>query len=387
MRLLLPILALVAVLAYQRPDWVHALEAGSRRIAGGLGDVGASLGFGGGRGGIAARARAEAPEQAAALAVLDRAAEARHAVAETPAPADGSARERVQSLLRSAAATMAGSEALGELRAMQEARSRLAELRERAAQARMSGGDASGFEAQLAQAGTAAADLTGAFVRKLAELGVQMPPEAAESLSVSVNGEDVVALLGAYANIERLDARLRAAVTDAPENEAVVRRYYTIHATLLAVLEAVQGEAASRIESLYMPRLDAVDRETRELRQDAQARLRQIREPGLRASLDANLRTQDLTLRATDLYRRHLQEQRSSLFVALDRTRAARGVADNTARTSTLALDVAAMVRSTDRDFGAVMAIRPPVVVPFEGEALRREFEGLSRRLGQAPTT
>ena len=384
MRLLLPILALVALLAYQRPDWVHAVEAGSRRMAGSLG---ASLGLGGGHGGIAARAKAEEPEQATALAALDRAAEARQAAAETPAPADGSARERVQGLLRSAAATMAGSEALGELRAMQEARSRLAELRERAAQARLSGGDASGFEAQIAQAGAAAADLTGAFVGKLADLGVRMTPEAAESLSVSVNGEDVVALLGAYANIERLDSRLRAAVTDAPENEAVVRRYYAIHATLLAVLETVQGEAVSRIEALYMPRLDAVDRETRELRQDAQNRLRQVRDPGLRASLEANLRTQDLTLRATDLYRRHLQEQRSSLFVALDRTRAARGVADNTARTSTLALDVAAMVRSTDRDFGAVMAIRPPVVVPFEGEALRREFEGLSRRLGQAPTT
>jgi hypothetical protein len=381
--LLLPIAALAALIAYQRPDWVHAVDSGARRMAAGLGD----LGIGPGRGSIAARAKAAEPDREAALAVLGRAAEARQDAFAAEPGDGGSARERVQALLRSAAATMAGSEALGELRAMQEARARLAELRERAAQARISGSDASDLEARLSQAGAEAGRLADAFVEKLAGIGVRVSREAAEGLAVSVNGDDVVALLGAYANVERLEAGLRGAVSAAPDNEAVARRYYAVHATLFAVLETVQGEAASRIENLYLPRLEAVDRETRELRQDAQARLRQVRDPGLRASLEANLRTQELTLRAAELYRRHLQDQRASLSQALERTRAARGVADNTARTASLALDVAAMVRSGDRDFGAVVAVRPPVAVPFEGEALRREFEGLSRRLGQGPTS
>jgi hypothetical protein len=385
--LLLPIVALAALVAHQRPDWIRALDAGARRVAAEIGDLGSGLGIGPERGSIAARAKAAEPDRATALAVLGRAAEARQdAFAAEPGSGEA-ARERVQALLRSAAATMAGSEALGELRAMQDARTRVAELRERAAQARIAGGDASDLEARLSQAGAEAGRSTDAFVEKLAGIGVHMPREAAEGLSLSVNGDDVVALLGAYANVERLEAGLRQAVSGAQDNEAAVRRYYAIHAALLGVLEAVQGEAVSRIENLYLPRLDAVGRETRELRQDAQARLRQIRDPGLRASLDANLRTQELTLRATELYRRHLQDQRSSLSQALDRTRAALAVADNTARTASLALDVAAMVRNTDRDFGAVMAVRPPVVVPFEGEALRREFEGLSRRLGQGPTS
>lgn len=388
MRLFLPIAALLGLLAYQRPEWVETLDSGARRLASRLGDLGSSLGIGPERGSIAERARPAEPDRAAALAVLGRAAEARQdAFVAGPGEA-ATARERVQALLRSAAATMAGSEALGELRAMQEARARMAELREQAAAARISGsGDVAALEAQLSRAGAEAERLTGALVERLAGLGVPLSREAAEGLAVSVNGDDVVALLGAYANVERLEAGLRGTVSGSQESEAVVRRYYAIHATLLAVLETVQGEVVSRIDTLYLPRLDAVDRETRKLRGDAQARLRGLRDPGLRASLEANLRTQDMTLRATDLYRRYLQDQRSSLAQALDRTRAARGVADNTARTATLALDVAGMVRSTDRDFGAVMAVRPPVIVPFEGEALRREFEGLSRRLGQTPTS
>ena len=384
MRLLLAIAALAALVTYQRPDWIPGLGDSWRQASVRLGELGSLVGITPERGTIAARAKEAEPDRSAALAALGRAAEARQDAAADPKNA--TARDQVQELLRTAAATMAGSEALGELRSMQEARARLAELRERAAKARMAGSDAADLEAQVSRAGAEAGRLTDAFVDKLAGIGVQVPREAAESLAVSVNGDDVVALLAAYANVEKLEAALRASVSQSQDNEAVVRRYYGVHATLLAVLETIQGEVVSRIDNLYLPRLDAVDRETRELRHDAQARIRQVREAGLRASLDANLRTQDLTLRATELYRRYLQDQRSSLAQALDRTRSARGIADNTARTASLALDVAAMVRASDRDLGAVMAVRPPIIVPFEGDALRREFEGLSRRLGQ-PTS
>lgn len=385
MRRLLPILALAALVAYQRPDWVRGLESDARQVASRLGDLGSLLGIGPERSTIAARAKAAEPDRAAALAGLDRATEARQD-AMAAEPKDATARERVQDLLRSAAATMAGSEAIGELRAMQAARAQLADLREQAAQARLSGSEPTELEAQVSRAGAEASRRTDAFAEKLAKIGVPVSREAAENLAVSVNGDDVVALLAAYANVEKLEASLRGSLSQAQDNEAVLRRYYGIHATLLAVLETIQGEVVSRIDDLYLPRLEAIVRETHALRQDAQGRLRKIRDAGLRASLDANLRTHELTLQATALYRRYLQEQRSSLAQALERTQAARGVADNTARTAALALDVAAMVRNTDRDFGAVMAIRPPVIVPFEGQALRREFEGLSRRIGQ-PTS
>jgi hypothetical protein len=390
MRFLLPIAALAALIAYQRPDWIQGLDGSLRQASSRLGDLAPALGIGPERRSTADRAPPREPERSAALQALGRAAEAQ---GEAQADAQGvdergpNARDRVQALLRAAAATMAGSEAMGELRAMQEARARLAELRERSAMARMAGSDATAIEAQLSGAGAEATRLTEAFVAKLAGLGVPVSREAAEKLAVSVNGDDVVALLAAYANVEKLEADLRGTVAGAGDNEAVLRRYYGIHATLLAVLETVQSEVVSRIDNVYVPRLEAIDRETRDLRTDAQARLRPLRDAGLRASLEANLRTQEMTMKATDLYRRYLQDQRGNLTQALDRTRAARGVADNTARTAALAFDVAAMMRNGDRDFNAVMEIRPPVILPFEGDALRREFEGLSRRLGQQPTS
>ncbi|WP_209381836.1 hypothetical protein [Pararoseomonas baculiformis] len=386
MRFILPIIALAALIAYQRPDWVRSMDGGLRDAASRFGDLGAMAGIGPERRSTAERAPAREPDRASALHALGRVAEAQQD-AQAADIQDPTARDRVQALLRSAAATMAGSEAMGELRRMQDARARLAELRERVAAARIGGGNATELEAQLSQAGTEAKRLTDDFVAKLAGLGVQISGYAAQNIGISVNGDDVLALLAAYANVEKLEAELRGSVAQSQENEAVLRRYYTIHATLLAVLETVQSEVVSRIDNIYLPRLEAIDRETRELRQDAQARLRTLRDAGLRTSLETNLRTQELTTRATDLYRRHLQEQRGNLTQALDRTRAARGVADNTARTATLAMDVAGMMRNTDRDFGAVMGLRPPLVVPFEGEALRREFEGLSRRLGQQPTS
>lgn len=384
MRFLIPIALLAALVALQRPDWVTTVENGVRHAALRLGE--ASGAFGLSRGSTADRAPAREPDRTAALAAVARVAEDQADAQGVEEARDLTARDRVQALLRAAAATMAGSEAMGELRSLQEARARLAELRGRAAAARIAGSDATELEAQASRAGAEASRRTDAFVARLGEIGVTLLREAAEKLAISVNGDDVVALLATYANVEKLEADLRGAVSGAGDNEAVLRRYYGIHATLLAVLETVQAEAVSRIDNLLLPRLDAIDRETRDLRADAQTRLRPMRDPGLRASLEANLRTQELTLRATELYRRHLGDQRTSLSQALDRTRAARGVAENTARTANLAFDVAALMRA-ERDFGAVTAIRPPVILPFEGETLRREFEGLSRRLGEQPAS
>jgi hypothetical protein len=380
LRYAIPAIALSGFLAYQQPGWVRAIEAGVR-------DFGTQAGIGSlfrDHATIAARAAPSPPDRTAAMSALDRAAAQSQDAA---ASRDPTARDRVMDLVRSAAVTMAGSEALGELRAMQDARARLADLREQAAQQHLSGGDTAELDAQVASAAAKTSALTDVFVDKLSAIGVQITHEAAENLAVSVNGDDVVALIGAYANVGALEAGLREAVTRSQDNEAVVRRYYGVHATLLAVLETIQAEAVSRIDNVYLPRLDGVARETGELHREAQVTLQQARDPALKASLEANMRTQDLTSQAADLYRRYLQEQRSGLAQVLERTRIARGVAENTARTAVLALDVAAMVRNTDRDFSAVMSLRPPVIVPFEGEALRHEFEGLSRRLGQQPTS
>ena len=367
--MLLPIAALAGLLAWQRPDWVRDL----RQEALHLGAAAPAT--------VAERAGGVAPDRDAVLPGLARAADAGAAVG---AAKDPDARGRLQELLRHAAGAMAGSEAMGELRAVREAQARLAAARDQAAAARLAGGDTAAAEAQAAEAARELERRTDAFVAKLGSVGVPVSREAAAGLAGSVNGDDVVALLGASASVARIEGELRGAVAEGGGNEALLRRYYQLHATLLAVLDTVQTEVMGRIDTLFLPRLNEVNLQARELRADAGAQLATVRDAGLRAALEANMRTDELTLQATELYRRYLGEQRAGLAAALDRTRAARGVAENTARTAVLALDMASMVRDGDRDMGAVLALRLPMPpVPFTGEALRREFEGLSRRLGQ----
>ncbi|WP_376096496.1 hypothetical protein ACE7GA_04980 [Roseomonas sp. CCTCC AB2023176] len=244
---LLAAVAFAALVAHQRPDWVEQVQGGARLVAARLGDVAP---FAADRRSTAARAPEREPDRTQALAAIGRAADAQM---DAQAAEDPTARDRVTALLRAAAATMAGSEAMGEFRAMTEARARVADLRERAAAARIAGGDATTAEAQLTRAGAELARLTDAFVGRLAALGVPISRDAAENLAVSANGDDVVALLAAYANVERLEGELRASVAGAADNEALLRRTYAVHATLLAVLETVQAEVVSRIDNLYLP--------------------------------------------------------------------------------------------------------------------------------------
>ena len=102
--------------------------------------------------------------------------------------------------------------------------------------------------------------------------------------------------------------------------------------------------------------------------------------------LGKNIEAHKLVLEVIATYRSHLEGLAAKLSAQAQETERKRGIAENTARTAALALDVAGMLRNTERDLAAVAAARPPLSLPFEPVTLRREFERLSRRLAEGRT-
>jgi hypothetical protein len=138
MRLLLPIFALVAVIAHQRPDWLRGLISAGGRAATGLAGLSSRFGLGPGRGIGAARAEAAEIGGPSAPLSLGRSAEGRQDAATT--------RAKDPDLPRPAGATIAGGEPMDGTRGMHEPRARLEEVREQPVR-RPSGGGISKLNA------------------------------------------------------------------------------------------------------------------------------------------------------------------------------------------------------------------------------------------------
>ena len=329
---------------------------------------------------IAEDARGTPPERGAIISELSRVAEKQQAL--QPAAAT---RAHMHELLRRAAAMMAGSEAMGALRDMQDARGRLRDLSAGIADRLLAGQDAHELQDQRTRAAADLSRATDDFVKKLTDLGVPMTRAQAELVAIAPNGDDMVALLGMQANVAGFVAQLRETVEQNRSNTDLLKRYYALNVVLCEMVETLQTDVRDRIKERYLPRLDAIEKENRILQQQAEEKMKQA--PGAeREGYAGNLRALQGTAEILPTYRRYLSQQGEQLDDAVRHTQTLLDLAANTASTMENTVEVLDMMSATDRDFGAVINLMPPSTLPLDSEQLRREFERISRKLSE-PTS
>jgi len=88
-----------------------------------------------------------------------------------------------------------------------------------------------------------------------------------------------------------------------------------------------------------------------------------------------------MTLRVAELYTRLLDSQRKGILDNLADLRRNRDLAENTYRTVRSSGDLRNLIRSGLELFDSIHALAMPEILPFENEAIRREFEEINKRL------
>jgi len=240
-------------------------------------------------------------------------------------------------------------------------------------------------EARIAQIAEERAAVRNAFVADLERVGVRLRPDQVDGLLSLVSADDMVAIQAMFANLRGIVTSLREQAQTSGESLEVARRLYGMHAVLLEVAIDAHRDLLRKIDQDWGARLAAIERDTRELRVEAQAILRAERDQRLQDVTRANIAAQDLTLRAVSLYRQRLAEQRASVEASLRRLEGQARVAINTWATAERAADLAALMRFSDRSFEALSTFEVPEIRPFESRELQSEVERLTERLRGFP--
>ena len=240
-------------------------------------------------------------------------------------------------------------------------------------------------EARIARIAEERVAVRNAFVADLERVGVRLRPDQVDGLLSLASADDMVAIQAMFANLRGIVASLREQAQASGESLEVARRLYGVHAVLLEVAMDAHRDLLRKIDQDWGARLAEIERDTRELRAEAQAILRSERDRGLQDVTRANIAAQDLTLRAVGLYRQRLAEQRAGVEASLRRLEAQARVAINTWATAERAADLAALMRFSDRSFEALSAFEVPEIRPFESRELQGEVERLTERLRGFP--
>ncbi|HUS90605.1 MAG TPA: hypothetical protein VM695_02105 [Phycisphaerae bacterium] len=227
------------------------------------------------------------------------------------------------------------------------------------------------------------AELVGRIEEALRASGLKVTPEQVRFFLASVSGETALTLNAAFSNVKQINLHLAELIRKTGEDAATAKKYYGLHVVLTEVLTDAHEQAASKIEAEYVPRVFELLKDNQANRQETQRLLKRAGDEKARASLEANLRAQDVTDKAGRLYMEYLDKQKARLQQVVRSLQGKYEVALNTYKTAKTASALVGLIQASDKDLAALRGMELPEMMPFENAELQQKFQEIAARLKQ----
>lgn len=212
--------------------------------------------------------------------------------------------------------------------------------------------------------------------------GVEMKPEQVDLLLDSVLSGDLVRLVAVFNAAKQIDGQLAKLMSVAGDNMGATRKYFAMHAVLFAMLVHAQDMTITKIDTQYLPKLNAILKDIETAKAKTAELMRAENRPDQKRVLDANRESQKLAEDAAKAYRRYLTQQREQIAKARARATHDLRIADNTFETVEASYQLRNLMRDSSSSFEALQKLEAPTFEQiFKNEELRREFENLTRKL------
>ena len=238
------------------------------------------------------------------------------------------------------------------------------------------------LDGEIADRERALSAVNAQLAEALRGLGLQLDDRQIDILLSSVTGDDLLQNAVVFSNVRAMVEKLAELSREDRDNLEINRRYSGLYLVLNDLLIHTQEELVRRIDGKYKPRLVEIGREAEALRKEALARGSQAGYSDLqKKSFALNAESNAMTLRVAELYTRLLDSQRKGILDNLADLRRNRDLAENTYRTVRSSGDLRNLIRSGLELFDSIHALSMPEILPFENEAIRREFEEINKRL------
>lgn len=216
----------------------------------------------------------------------------------------------------------------------------------------------------------------------LAKSGITLAPNQIDLLLDGVLSGDLVRLVAVFNSAKLIDSQLSKLMAQSGENVGAARKYFAMHAALFAMLVHSQDMIVGKIDTQYLPKLEAIQKDIAAARDKTNALMRAENRPDQKRVLEANRDSQRLAEEAAKGYRRYLMQQREQIARARAKALHDLKIADNTFETVEASFQLRNLMRDSTQSFEAIQKLEAPTFEQiFKNEELRKEFESLTRKL------
>lgn len=222
----------------------------------------------------------------------------------------------------------------------------------------------------------------GEIAAALKAAGVELQPEQVDLLLDSVLSGDLIRLVAVFNAAKMIDGQLAKLIGSTGDNMSAARRYFAMHAALFAMLVQAQDATISKIDTQYLPKLEAIIADIAAARRRTAELQKAENRPDQQRALESNRESQKIADDAAQSYRRYLQQQREQIAKARLKASHDLKIADNTYETVEASVQLRDLMRESSTSFEAIQRLESPSLEQiFKNDELRKEFEDLTRKL------
>jgi hypothetical protein len=216
------------------------------------------------------------------------------------------------------------------------------------------------------------------FVTEMRGIGIDINLEGARSLLSTVNGDDFIEMCVVFDNVRGITEQLEALTESSGESLDAAKRYYGSYVVLIHLMDRIQKDFVRRTREEMVPKLSQYADKAQELIQQAQHNLDNGGDPKI---AEQNIRANELTVQATQLYADYLRGQANEIEARNEDLQVTLRDAQSTYDTVSLSSQVAAIMKEGQRNFAALLQLQLPSLRGFENSELKAEFERLTRQM------
>lgn len=233
-------------------------------------------------------------------------------------------------------------------------------------------------EAEISERKHRIAELELDFVEGMRGIGLDIDLEGARSLLSTVNGDDFVEMCVVFDNVRGITEQLEALTNESGESLDAAKRYYGSYVVLIKMMDRIQKDFVRRTRQEMLPKLAEYETKAQEIIRDAERNLKKGGNPEI---AQQNIRSNELTIEATQFYAEYLRSQAREIEQRNAELQITLRDAENTYDTVSLSSQVAAIMKEGQRNFAALLKLELPALRGFENAELKAEFERLTREM------
>jgi predicted nucleic acid-binding Zn-ribbon protein len=214
------------------------------------------------------------------------------------------------------------------------------------------------------------------FRQDLAKIGIVLDDDQLDSLLSSVIADDFISMSVIFSNIGIVTTKLGELMQNGNEDLSYAKKYYGMYMLLLETLDAIQTDFINKIENRYIP---AVNR----IKHDANLNIVEAREGisskrGDEDTLTRNISSNQLTMKAADLYLKQLNQQKNSIKARNQQIKKDIFAAQNTLKTVDTSYQMYGMMKKSLTEFDEVAKLAPPEYIVFDNTQVKEAFEKMT---------